>query len=311
MSRVVVVGSANVDIITRVDHLPQPGQTLLGREAAFRPGGKGANQAVAASRLDADTTFYAAVGTDAFGRQLRDSLGAEGVHVEHLIDIDGEATGIAMIEVAADGENTIVVASGANFALDPSAVRDLGARLAPGDILVLQLEIPLATCLAAAIAARAAAARVVLNAAPMPTPGDPVLADLLRVTDVLIVNETEAAALVDRPAVVAPDAWTSIARHLCELGPAASVITLGARGAVAHDATGGWTQPAFRAEAIDTTGAGDAFCGSLAAALADGAALPLAVRRGCAAGALATARLGAQAALPTRVELDKLMGGER
>jgi ribokinase len=214
-----------------------------------------------------------------------------------------------MIEVAADGENTIVVASGANFALDPSAVRDLRDALAPGDVVMLQLEIPLETCVAAATEARGAGARVVLNAAPMPKPG-PELDDLLRVTDVLIVNETEAVELVNRPAATTPEAWTAIARLLCDLGPAASVITLGGQGAVACDASGAWAQPAFRADVADTTGAGDAFCGSLAAALSAGAPLAVAVRRGCGAGALATGRLGAQSALPTRAELDTLVGEE-
>jgi ribokinase len=149
-------------------------------------------------------------------------------------------------------------------------------------------------------------ARVVLNAAPMPKPGDPTLEDLLRTVDVLIVNETEAAALANRPTT----AWASIAESLCDLGPSACVITLGSKGAVAHDGTTGWAQPAYPAEVVDTTGAGDAFCGSLAAALAAGVQLPEAVRRGCAAGALATGRLGAQAALPSRADLEAFMGGE-
>ncbi|HEY2669383.1 MAG TPA: ribokinase [Rugosimonospora sp.] len=310
MSRVVVVGSVNIDITVRLDRLPRPGETVLGGDAVFRPGGKGANQAVAASRLGADTTLYAALGADAFGRQIRDALGVEGVGREHLLDLAGETTGIAMIAVAGDGENTIVVASGANLALDPGAVNGLRDALAPGDVVVIQLEIPVETGLAAATAARAVGARVVLNAAPPPKPGDPTFQVLLHTVDVLVVNETEAVALADRPAPTSPRAWTGIAGELCGQGPTACVITLGGQGAVAHDATGGWTQPAFGAEVVDTTGAGDAFCGALAAALADDLPLAAAVRRGCAAGALATAKVGAQSAMPTRGELGSLVGGE-
>ncbi|MGA8114340.1 MAG: ribokinase, partial [Actinocatenispora sp.] len=307
---VVVVGSANVDIISRVDHLPTPGETLLARQAAFRPGGKGANQAVAASRLGADTTLYAAVGADAFGRQLRDSLGADGVRVEHVTEIDGESTGVALIVVAADGENTIVVASGANHALRPAALAGLADALTPQDVLVLQLEIPVETCCAAASAARRAGARVVLNAAPPPRPDDPSSTELLSHVDVLIVNETEAASLAGLPARSGSQEWSDIAGKLCRQGPSACVVTLGAHGAAAHDGTVGWTRPAFPADVVDTTGAGDAFCGAVAVALADSATLAEAVRQGCAAGALATGQLGAQSALPTRDALDALIDGE-
>jgi ribokinase len=306
----VVVGSANVDIIARVEHLPEPGQTLLGTQVALRCGGKGANQAVAARRLGADTELYAAIGLDAFGRQAHEALRDEGVRLDHLVAVDGETTGMAMIVVAADGENSIVVASGANHTLDASAIAGLGRALRPGEVLVMQLEIPLETCLAAAHAARRAGARVVLNAAPLPKAGDPDFAALLRAVDLLIVNETEALALADRPAPGTPQGWIGLAGDLLRHGPAACVITLGGHGAVARDGTAGWAQPAFPADVVDTTGAGDAFCGALAAALAEGAPLELAVRRGCAAGALATGKLGAQSALPTRAELDRLVVGE-
>lgn len=308
MSRVVVVGSANVDMIVRVEHLPEPGQTLLGTDVALRTGGKGANQAVAACRLGAQTLLYAAIGTDAFGRQTREALAGEGVRLDHLVEIDGASTGMAMIMVAADGENTIVVAPGANHALDASATSGLAGALAPGAVLAAQLEVPLDTCLAAAGVARRAGARVVLNAAPLPRPDSGDFVALLRAVDVLIVNETEALALADRQAPHTPDGWIDLAGDLLRHGPAACVITLGGQGAVAHDGTGGWRQPPFAAEVVDTTGAGDAFCGALAAALAGGASLAEAVRRGAAAGALATGRLGAQAALPTSAQVDELIG---
>ncbi|ASW57789.1 hypothetical protein CIK06_17125 [Plantactinospora sp. KBS50] len=306
----IVVGSANVDITTRVERLPVPGETVLGAEGAFRPGGKGANQAVAARRLGAEAVLCAAVGADAFGRQLTADLAAAGIDPEQLLVVSGDITGVAMIVVAGDGENTIVVVPGANHALDASAVTRLGDRLAPGDVLVLQLEVRLDTCLAAATAARRAGARVQLNAAPLPKSGDPTLAALLELVDVLVVNETEAASLSGRAAPTGTDRWIEVAADLRRLGPAACVVTLGARGAVAHDGDTGWSQPAFPASVVDTTGAGDAFCGALAYAQAAGLPLAEAVRRGCAAGALATARIGAQSALPTAAELDQLLAGE-
>ncbi|WP_433205586.1 ribokinase [Dactylosporangium sp. CS-047395] len=309
MNKVIVVGSANVDVISRVGRLPRPGETILGRdsESALLPGGKGANQAVAAARLGVLTLLFGAVGADAFGAQLRDTLSAEGVGLAHLSTVDGATTGVAQIVVAADGENTIVVSSGANFRFAPAALADLPAVVEPGDVVLLQLEIPVATCLAAAGIARAAGARVVLNAAPSPEGADPDLADLLDRVDVLVVNETEALAMATEAG--AEGNWFAVAAALRKQGPDACVITLGADGAVASDDAGDWHQPAFPVDVVDTTGAGDAFCGGLAARLAAGGGLNDAVCTGAAAGALATGRLGAQAALPDRAAVEALAGG--
>src|SRR5262245_15620834 len=300
MNNVIVVGSVNVDVIARVAELPAPGQTLLGTESAIRPGGKGANQAVAAARLGAPTRMIAAVGDDDFGNRMIANLADAGVDVAAVARIGGESTGLALIVVAADGENTVVVAPGANARLDP--VRDL--TLSHGDVLLLQLEIPLETGLAAAVEARRCGARVVLNAAPL-APPDPVFAELLTHVDVLVLNESEAAALTG--AAMTPtdvEGWCTLAARL----PAPTcVVTLGSRGAVAADAAGTWWQPAFPASIVDTTGAGDAFCGALAQSLAAGHDLRDAVRRGCAAGAHAAGRLGAQAALPTARELSTIL----
>ncbi|WP_433046223.1 ribokinase [Dactylosporangium sp. CS-033363] len=314
MNKVIVVGSVNVDVISRVGRLPRPGETILGRdsESALLPGGKGANQAVAAARLGVLTLLFGAVGADAFGNQLRDTLGAEGVGLAHLSTVDGATTGVAQIVVAADGENTIVVSSGANFRFAPAGLADLPAAVEPGDVVLLQLEIPVATCLAAAGIARAGGARVVLNAAPSPEGEDPDLADLLDRVDVLVVNETEALAMAADAVPHRPEdpaAWFAVAAALRKQGPDACVITLGADGAVASDDTGDWHQPAFPVDVVDTTGAGDAFCGGLAARLAAGGGLNDAVCTGAAAGALATGRLGAQAALPDRAAVEALAGG--
>ncbi|HEX6499048.1 MAG TPA: ribokinase [Micromonosporaceae bacterium] len=307
MTNVFVVGSANVDLIARVPHLPAPGETLLCSESATRPGGKGANQAVAASRLGARTTIYAAVGDDAFGGRVRASLDDEGVCVDRVIQVAGVATGIAMIVVSDQGENSIVVAPGANHRLDVDTLRGLEDELTPGDVVVVQLEIPLATCVEAARLARRAGARVVLNAAPLPEPGDLCFADLLGTVDVLVVNEGEALALADQAPPVDGTGWGRLAGNLRKLGPSACVVTLGGDGAVAVDDSGVYAHPAYPVDVVDTTGAGDAFCGALAVGLARGEPLSTAMRRGCAAGALATSRLGAQTALPTVDELDRFL----
>ncbi len=308
MSRVIVVGSANIDVIAQVDRLPLPGETVLGRHIAQRPGGKGANQAVAASRLGADTTMFAAVGHDAFGDAVLTALRAQGVGA-HVARVAHAATGIAMVTVAANGENSIVVASGANHQLDPAAVDgELAAVCGPGDVLVLQLEIPIGTCLAAARTARRRGASVVLNAAPPPPPGNLVFVDLLRHVDVLILNESESEELARYARIRADEGWARLADGLRRLGPATVVITLGGQGAVAASERGMHRQCAYRVDVVDTTGAGDAFCGAFAVACAQGHDLAEALRRGCAAGALATTALGAQSALPGESDLDRLLG---
>ncbi len=300
-----VVGSANIDLIAEVDRLPTAGETVLGADAVVQPGGKGANQAVAARRLGADTVLYAAVGADTFGDRVRENLAAEGIRTDRVATIAGATTGLAMIVVASEGENTIVVSPGANRMLDGATLDPLAAELSAGDVVVLQLEIPPEACLLAARVARTAGARVVLNAAPPPAADDPTVTELLALVDVLVVNETEALALAGYGAVAD---WPRLAAGLLGYGPVAAVVTLGGRGALVATATGVAAQPAIPVEVVDPTGAGDAFCGALAAALAAGRELSDAVRRGCAAGALATTRLGAQAALPTDVDLDRLLG---
>jgi ribokinase len=310
MNSVVVVGSVNVDIMARVRNLPAPGQTLLGSDAVIQPGGKGANQAVAAARLGAPTRMIAAVGDDDFGTRMAANLADAGVDIAGVTRMTGAATGLALIVVAADGENTVVVAPGANARLEPVGDLSFGRD----DVLLLQLEVPVDTCRAAADSATRAGARVVLNAAPLVAPG-PALAELLERVDVLVLNESEAAEL-DGAAELAGAArgaqrvegWRALAARL----PARRcVITLGGQGAVAFDGTDTWWQPAFPASIVDTTGAGDAFCGALAQSLAAGLDLREAVRRGCAAGAFATGRLGAQAALPRADDLAAVLEDAR
>lgn len=309
----VVVGSCNLDLVVEVGRLPEPGETVLGADLVSVPGGKGANQAVAARRLGVETALVGAAGEDGPGVTLREALAREGVDIAGLATVPGPS-GVALIVVDAGGENTITVAAGANRRLTAGHLRRLPARLTASSVLLTQLEIPIATCVAAAGMAADAGARVVVNAAPLSDPGDPGLRRLLAAADVVVVNQGEAAALGKAVASSTTDAgstagvaeWRRLAGELRALGPGAVVITLGAAGAVVADDGGDLAVPGFPVRAVDTTGAGDAFCGALAAALAEGRPLAEAVRRGCAAGALATTSLGAQAAMPAVTDVDAL-----
>jgi ribokinase len=280
MTRVCVVGSVNMDMGFDVDTLPHPGETVLATAARSTPGGKGANQAVAAARAGAQVRFVGAVGDDSAAAALREHLTANAVGTEGLITSPGPS-GSAVVVVDSAGENFIVVAPGANgrLTLDSGALRGL---VADCDVLLLQLEIPVATATAAAREAHSAGATVIVNASP--SGGDPdQLAELAKLTDVVLVNETEAAH------------WIWPVRH--------RVITRGAHGASyaadGHEFTA--TPPAV--EVVDTSGAGDVFAGVLAAGWADGH--DHAVRRACAAGALATLVPGAGDCAPYAEAIDK------
>jgi ribokinase len=311
MSTAVVVGSCNLDLIVRVPQLPLPGETVLGGDVVARPGGKGANQAVAARRLGADTVFLGAVGNDEFGQTLRGALAREELDLRHLAVVDGP-TGVALVVVDPAASNQITVAQGANRHLRDDHLAVLERLLTPGSVLLMQLEIPLRACLTAARAARDAGATVVLNAAPVPGRADHDIDRLLAATDVLVVNESEARSLAAAPAPASADAdrWLAVAGELSRSGPPAAIVTLGSSGAVASDQGASFHIPAYRVDPIDTTGAGDAFCGALTSALVEKRPLADAVRRGCAAGALATTALGAQSGMPTRAELDAFQARE-
>ena len=278
--RIVVVGSLNADLVVRTERFPRPGATLRGQDLAVLPGGKSANQAVAAGRLGGDVVLVGAVGDDEHGRLLRSSAADAGVDVSHVLVRAGTATGTAVITVDAAGENTIVVSPGANATLAPA---DLPAGLLEGAaVLCLCLEVGAEVVLAAARAARAAGALVLTN----PSPSGQVPAGLLERTDVLVLNEHEAAQL---------------GAH----GVPRWVVTRGARGCVVHeDGAAPVPVPAVPVEAVDTTGCGDAFTGALALRLAAGDALVDAARAAGAVAALAAGRAGAQPSYPSREEVD-------
>jgi ribokinase len=303
--RIVVAGSANIDLVVTAPVLPRPGETVLGDRFTQVPGGKGANQAIAAGRAGGRTTFLGAIGSDGFGVTLKARLAASTVDTSLLRVVYG-SSGVALIVVEEPGgENAIVVAPGANAAFTELTGAERAA-IAAADVLLCQLEIPVGTVEAACLAARAAGTRVVLNAAP----ARPLPDDLLGAVDLLVLNEVEAVAMVPVGSV-GVDAGDDpepeeMLDALLESVPGV-VLTQGAAGAWYADRDGGAEQvPAPRVEAVDTTAAGDAFCGALAVALGEGREVRDAVRWASAAGAVAVRRLGASSALPKRPAIDEL-----
>jgi ribokinase len=296
-ARVVVLGSLNRDQVVRVPRLPAAGETVVGGDLQLFAGGKGANQALAAARLGAGVAMVGLVGEDDAGRALPEGLAAEGVDVSRVLRDATAPTGAALILVEDGGQNLIAVAPGANARVGEAEVARALGCLGRGDLLVLQLEVPTAAVRAAVAGASAAGARVLLNAAPAAE----LDAETLGGVEVLVVNEEEARALGGRP----PEEGAALLR---EHGPAAVVVTLGARGALLRDPDGGLLVPGRPVPAVDATGAGDAFVGGLAAALAAGAGLRQAVSLAVAAGAAAVTAMGAQASLPRREDLRRLFG---
>jgi ribokinase len=297
--RVIAVGSVNVDLVATLDHLPGPGETVTGGRFAQHHGGKGGNQAVAATRLGAATWFVGAIGGDAFGNEARAALAAEGVDVTELLTLPGQATGVALILVDATGENSIAVAGGANAALEPTHVGAAFERLRPTtrDVVLVGHEIPTATATEALQLARAAGATTILN----PAPAMGVTLDMLALSDIVTPNEGEAAELLaieGDPKALGPERLGRLA------GGGLVLITLGSRGAILEGADGPERLPAPAVTVIDTTGAGDTLNGALAAGLAAGLPATEAARRAVVAASLAVARAGAREGMPTTEELE-------
>lgn len=296
-----VVGSINMDLVVRTPVLPAPGQTVLGGPFGTFPGGKGANQAVAAARAGGRVTLVACVGDDAAGEELAAGLAAELIDVGMVLRRPGVTTGVALIAVDPAGQNTIIVAPGANAALEPADLLRAEGAIATADVLLVQLEVPLPAVAAAIGLARRHGVRVILN----PAPALPLDDSLLALADVVVPNESEAAALTG----IRPDGWEGAARAAQALrarGPGAVVLTLGGRGALLADGDGLVEQPAFAVAAVDATAAGDAFVGALAVALAEGRPPREALRWASAAGALATTIAGARPSLPPRQRIERL-----
>lgn len=302
--RVCVIGSLNMDMVVRAQRLPVPGETVAGGSFRTFPGGKGANQAVAAARMGARVTMIGRLGADASGTEMRKVLGREGVDLTAVRTAAGVPTGVALITVDEEsGENTIVGVGGANLLVSPQDVRGVAGLIRSAEVLLMQLEVPVDAVEAATSLAHGVGRTVILNAAPAQTLPEPLLGSI----DVLIVNETEAAVLAGQDAIEDPAA---LAEALRRCGPGAVVLTRGSRGAVVAEQGGITVVPSVSVTATDTVGAGDAFCGTVAAMRAEGRPLVQAVRIGCVAGALATAAPGAIPSLPTREAVGELLAAK-
>lgn len=301
--RIAVVGSTNTDLAVIAPRIPAPGETVLGSDFMQAAGGKGANQAVAAARLGAHVTLITRVGRDHFGDEAIRGYREAAIDTRYVQRDSDLPTGVGLVVVDERGENAIVVASGANERLSPTDV-SLGAKaIRTADVLLLQLEVPIEASRRAIEIARKAGRRIILN----PAPAAPVPADLLERVDILTPNEHEAVGLAGALGETVGDS-ESAARALMGTGAGAVIVTLGAAGALVMDSSGSRRVPAPAVEAIDTTGAGDAFNGALAVSIAEGRELDDAVGIAMRVAAVSVTRLGAQPSMPTAAEVDLILG---
>lgn len=299
MSRVLVVGSSNTDMVVRVPRIPKPGETVLGGDFAMAAGGKGANQAVAAARAGGRVTFVARIGDDLFGERALEGFRRDGVDVRFVLRTPRVPSGVALIEVDGRGENSIAVASGANALLSAADVEAAGGAFGDAEIVLLQLESPIEAVEAAVRMAGERGVAVILN----PAPARPLDDALLSLVSVLTPNEHEAELLAGVP-VRDERGAREAARRLRARGPAMVVVTLGERGVYALSEGFEGHVPAFEVGPVDTTAAGDVFNGALAVALAEEQPLAEALRFAQAAAAISVTRAGAQPSAPTRAEIE-------
>lgn len=299
--KIVVIGSSNTDMVVRCQRMPRPGETVLGGEFMMNPGGKGANQVVAVARLGGDAAFIGKVGDDLFGRQTREQLSGEGIDVAHLGTAAHCASGVALINVDAEGENSISVASGANAQLSPADIDAAEELIADAAIVLMQLEVPVATVTHAAKIAKKHSVMVVLN--PAPAPATPLPDELLENVDIMIPNRTELELISGMPCTASV---TAAVERMGALGVPTLVITLGSAGAMICRGGESTMVPSFKVMAVDTTAAGDTFCGGLCVALSEGKNIDEAVLFGNLAASLTVTRAGAQQAIPTRAEVDSV-----
>lgn len=297
-AKVVVIGSLNMDLVTRAPRLPRGGETLIGQSFATVSGGKGANQAVAAARLGAQVSMVGCVGSDAYGEELRGALMVEQIDCQAVSTVEG-SSGVALIVVDDNSQNAIVIVAGANGALTPQVIDRFDAVLQAADVIICQLEVPDATVGHALKRGRELGKIVILNPAPA---SRPLPADWYASIDYLIPNESEASALSGLPVDSLASAETAATR-LIALGAGKVIITLGAQGSMFANGTGFEHFPAPTVKAVDTTAAGDTFVGGFAAALASGKTEAEAIRFGQVAAALSVTRAGAQPSIPTLPEV--------
>lgn len=296
--RLLVVGSSNTDMVIKTDHLPRAGETVLGGTFFMNPGGKGANQAVAAARLGVAVTFICKTGNDIFGHQSQQLLEEEGIDTSYVFSDIRNPSGVALITVDAHAENCIVVASGANANLLPSDLEKAEEAIDHCDIVLMQLEIPIETVEYVARIAHQKSKKVILN----PAPAHPLSKELLGHLYLITPNETEAEMLSGIK-ITDTGSAEDAAKEIYRLGVENVVITLGSKGALIYDGRAFKKVDAFRVKAIDTTAAGDVFNGALCSALLEGQALPEAVRFACKAASISVTRNGARESAPYRNEI--------
>ena len=298
-AKVVIVGSLNMDLVTRAPRLPRAGETLAGKSFVTVPGGKGANQAVAAARLGASVAMIGCVGDDAYGEQLRTALLAEGIDCQAVTRIDGESTGVALIVVDDSSQNAIVIVAGGNGHVTASVVDSFDALLSQADVIICQLEVPLDTVGHVLKRGHELGKTVILNPAPA---SGPLPAEWFAWIDYLIPNESEATALTGLP-VDSTASADAAASALLAAGVSKVIVTLGEQGALFASPSRSEHFPAPKVQPVDTTAAGDTFVGGFAAALADGKSESDAIRFGQVAAALSVTRSGAQPSIPTFAEV--------
>jgi len=303
-AKLVVVGSTNLDMVVQATRIPRPGETGLGGRFTMVPGGKGANQAVAAARMGGEVTFIARVGQGAFGRQALEGFQKDGISTDYITEEREEQHGVALILVDQNGENAIAVAPGANSRLAPDDVYRAEAAFADADIVLLQLEVPLAAVQAAVDLAEKHSKRIILN----PAPSQPLSERILSRVSIFTPNESEAEMLLGGgDAGLGGIAVT--AEHLLGKGVGAVIVTLGREGVFVVTPQGQYRVPGRRVKTVDTTAAGDAFSGARAVAIGEGRELRDAVPMAVAASALSVTRVGAQSSLPSRAEVEALLSG--
>ena len=290
-----------MDFVAQVHHIPVVGETILSSSFARIPGGKGANQAVAVARLGGTTAFVARVGDDGFGRQSIALLKEEGIDTRHVLLTEGVATGVAMIPVDCRGENSIIVASGANALLTPADIHAAADTIREAGIVLMQLETPVDTLIRAARLAREGGALVVLN--PAPFPKEPLPAELLALVDIITPNETEASMMAGISVTDEASALQAILK-IQATGIKQVILTAGSKGAYTAESGSLVNIPAVKTEVVDTTAAGDTFCGALCVALSEGNGLTGAIRFANRAAALSVTRRGAWMSIPKRGEID-------
>ena len=304
MKPILVVGSLNMDFVVQTEKLPLPGETIKGRNFSMIPGGKGANQAVAAASLGGRVRMAGRVGQDSFGRTLTEGLSSAGVDASRVMPTSGVATGVALILVEQEGQNQITIAAGANDRLEAADLEPAFQEFSQG-IVLLQLESPLQTVEAAVNLACRREAATILD----PAPAAALPPALMRNLDFLTPNETEALLLLgEPPGEIRLDEAPPLGRRLLELGPETVVLKLGDKGAWVVNRRLSRHFPAYPVKPVDTTAAGDTFNGAMAVCLAEGGSLPRAIEFANAAAALSVTRAGAQASIPSRSQVDRFLG---